>query len=365
MTGNHSTEDGRVTRRYFFFPAYVALVFLLAVLMMLPTIFYGGAHLILEESGPYIKWYFLYCIVLAAFVSGGLALRKYLNFDRPIKKLSAAARQVAEGDFSVYIPKRHTSNDMDYIDALFVDFNKMVEELGSIETLKNDFAANVSHELKTPLAAIQNYAQLLDTTELTPIQQEYTDRILSSTQRLTSLIYNILKLNKLESQKIQPKPEPYDLCRQLSDCAIGFEAVWEQKNINFEADMEDRAVIEADEELMELVWNNLLSNAFKFTKAGGTVSLHQFSDGERIITEVGDTGCGMTPEMMKHMFDKFYQGDTSHSTEGNGLGLALVLRVLEMSGGTITVNSTEGKGTVFTVSLPRTALAQKEESQTS
>ena len=197
MTINNGTEDARVTRRYFFFPAYVALVFLLAVLMMLPTIFYGGAHLILEESGPYIKWYFLYCIVLAAFVSGGLALRKYLNFDRPIKKLSAAARQVAEGDFSVYIPKRHTSNDMDYIDALFVDFNKMVEELGSIETLKNDFAANVSHELKTPLAAIQNYAQLLGTTELTPIQQEYTDRILSSTQRLTSLIYNILKLNKL------------------------------------------------------------------------------------------------------------------------------------------------------------------------
>ena len=307
----------------------------------------------------------LYCIVLAALVSGGLALRKYLNFDRPIKKLSAAARQVAEGDFSVYIPKRHTSNDMDYIDALFVDFNKMVEELGSIETLKNDFAANVSHELKTPLAAIQNYAQLLGTTELTPKQQEYTERILSSTQRLTSLIYNILKLNKLESQKIHPKPEPYDLCRQLSDCAIGFEAIWEQKKINFEADMEDRAVIEADEELMELVWNNLLSNAFKFTKSGGTVSLRQFSDEERIVTEVGDTGCGMTPEMMKHMFDKFYQGDTSHSTEGNGLGLALVLRVLEMSGGTITVNSTEGKGTVFTVSLPRAALAQKGESQTS
>ena len=148
MTGNHSTEDGRVTRRYFFFPAYVALVFLLAVLMMLPTIFYGGAHLILEESGPYIKWYFLYCIVLAAFVSGGLALRKYLNFDRPIKKLSAAARQVAEGDFSVYIPKRHTSNDMDYIDALFVDFNKMVEELGSCLLYTSCVKNGGSHEGK-------------------------------------------------------------------------------------------------------------------------------------------------------------------------------------------------------------------------
>ncbi|MGN1008387.1 MAG: ATP-binding protein [Butyricicoccus sp.] len=285
------------------------------------------------------------------------------TYERPMKQIAEAARRVASGDFSVYVPPIHTANKLDYLDVMILDFNKMVEELGSIETLKNDFAANVSHELKTPLAAIQNDTQLLQMTGLTPAQQEHISAILSSTGRLAALITNILKLNKLESQKIQPKPKPYDLCRQLSDCVIGFETIWETKQIEIEVDMEDRAVITADESLMEIVWNNLLSNAFKFTESGGTVSLVQTSDPEQITVTVSDTGCGMSPTTKKHIFDKFYQGDTSHATEGNGLGLALVRRILQISGGTIAVESEEGRGTTFTVRFPHPAFGKEHKTE--
>ncbi|WP_455715260.1 histidine kinase dimerization/phospho-acceptor domain-containing protein [Anaerosporobacter sp.] len=200
MRKNELYFDARITRRYFSLPAFIFFVFFLAIVMALPAGFYGGFNLIWENSGPYVKWYFVYCIVVALLISVVLSLEKYLSFDRHIKTLSSAAKKVAEGDFSVYLPIRHAVNDMDYIDTLFMDFNTMVEELGSIETLKNDFAANVSHELKTPLAVIQNYGQLLQSTELTAAQKEYVDSIIESTHRLASLIFNILKLNKLESQ---------------------------------------------------------------------------------------------------------------------------------------------------------------------
>lgn len=337
------------------FPGSLFLVFFVTLLLM------SGVHtglivLVNEENWnkviqtivPMVYW---------GFVAAGLTLftkRKIqITYEEPLHKLKEATRKVANGDFSVFVPTLNPPDKLDYLDIMIMDFNKMVEELGSIETLKTDFFSNVSHEFKTPLAVIQSNAELLSADDLPEERRrEYAETILHATRRLSNLIVNMLKLNKLEKQAIQPMPRIYDLCAQLCECALQFEDRWEKKSIEFIAEIEDRVMIRADAGLMELVWTNLLSNAIKFTPSGGTVILKQ-SSGEREITvSVSDTGCGMSEETRKHIFDKFYQGDTSHSTEGNGLGLALVLRILQLSDAAIDVESIEGKGSVFTVRLP-------------
>lgn len=294
--------------------------------------------------------FWLLCSVAFTYVTS-----RQINdwYDKPMQNFAKATNQVANGDFSVYVEPIHSANKMDYMDYMFLDFNKMVEELGSIETLKTDFISNVSHEIKTPIAVIQNYAEYLQKGNISEDQRiEYAKTIEDTSKRLANLITNILKLNKLENQRIKPEVMEYDICGQLSGCAIQFEEVWEKKNIEFEADLEDQAIIYADESLMELVWNNLLSNAIKFTENGGKILLKQTSTEDSIIVSVSDTGCGMGENIIKHMFDKFYQGDASHSKEGNGLGLALTLRVLQLHDGTINVISEPEKGTTVTVTLP-------------
>jgi len=275
------------------------------------------------------------------------------KYDVPMHKLSSAAKSVAEGDFSIYVEPIHAPDKYDYLDVMFVDFNKMVQELGSIETLKNDFVANVSHEIKTPLAIIKNYTSALAQTNLSDMERaEYVDTVVKATEKLSMLVSNILKLSKLDNQEIDVSMEEYDICQQLCECALHFETLWEQKEINFEVDIEDKAIIKADRNMLEIVWNNLLSNALKFTSSGGTISLLQTSDKDTITVAITDTGCGMAKETQKRIFDKFYQGETSHSGEGNGLGLALAYRVVEKSGGTLVVESEVKRGSTFTVTLP-------------
>lgn len=275
------------------------------------------------------------------------------TYEEPLHKLAKATDQVAKGDFSVYVPTIHTSDKYDYLDLMIVDFNKMVEELGSVETLKTEFFSNVSHEIKTPLAIIQNYAELLKDKNLSETQrQEYVQNIYDSVKRLSNLITNILKLNKLEKQTIAPNCVSYDLSAQLCQCILNFENLWDQKNIEIEADIEDQRIIDLDQELLELVWNNLISNAIKFTNQNGMISIKQYVENHYCIVSISDSGCGMDEMTQKHIFEKFYQGDTSHATQGNGLGLALVMRVIHLLNGTIEVESQLGTGSTFTVKLP-------------
>lgn len=295
----------------------------------------------------------LFLVLMAVCMTLHIRKKMKHTYELPLQRISEATRKVAQGDFSVYIPATHTPERYDYLDLMILDLNRMIEELGSIETLKTDFFSNVSHEIKTPLAVIQSNVDLLERPGRTEEEaRECTKNIHQATRRLSDLISNMLRLNKLETQTIRPAPERYDLCRQLCGCALQFENIWDEKNIEFEAGLEDEAYIEADEGLLELVWNNLLSNALKFTPPGGTVRLEQKQRGGKIQVAVTDTGCGMSGETLRHIFDKFYQGDTSHAAEGNGLGLALVKRVLELSEGTISVESREGEGSTFTVTLP-------------
>ena len=277
-----------------------------------------------------------------------------LTVDRPVRMIRDATRRMAQGDFSARIDVGRFSIVSEDFSGIASDFNLMAEELASTGTLRTDFISSVSHELKTPLAVIRNYAGLLGSPGVSDAQRmEYARGIDRATQRMTALITNILKLSKLENQQISPQVAQYDLTGQVAECLLSFEDAMDRGGIAMEADMDERVPVTADPELLTLVWNNLLSNAVKFTPPGGTVSVSVRPCGEWAEVSVQDTGCGITPETAKHIFDKFYQGDTSHATEGNGLGLALVRRVIDLTGGEISVSSTPGKGSTFTVRVRR------------
>lgn len=332
------------------FAIYLGVLLLMAgihtgLIVLMNTVGWGK---VVQTVIPMVYW---------GLVALGLTLftRKKIKdtYEEPLHKMAEATRKVSEGDFSVYVPTVHTSDKLDYLDVMIMDFNKMVEELGSIETLKTDFVSNVSHEMKTPIAVMKNYAELLAAERIEDgRRKEYAKAVENAAARLSDLISNILKLNKLENQRLVPEMESYDICRQLCECILQFEDVWEEREIELETEIEDAAVVRADKGLLELVWNNLIGNALKFTEPGGHVTVSQTSDADSIRVAVSDTGCGMSRDSMAHIFDKFYQGDTSHSREGNGLGLALVKRVLELMDGDIQVVSREGKGSTFTVTLP-------------
>ena len=287
-------------------------------------------------------------------------LRRKFTVERPVKRITDATDKMMAGDFSVRIQPASKIGSDDSFNEIIECINKMAEELSGVETLRTDFIANVSHEMKTPLAVMQNYGTLLQMPDITEEKRiEYAKAITDASRRLADMMTNILKLNRLENQKIYPNPTTFELGEQLCESLLMYEGVWERKNIEIETDISEGVFVLADAELLSLVWNNLFSNAFKFTAEGGKVTLSLTADSQYATVRISDTGCGMSSEVGSHIFEKFYQGDTSHATEGNGLGLALVKRVVDIMQGEIGVESALGVGTAFTVKIRR----QKNETE--
>ncbi len=340
---------------YLVFFLFIAFV-ITCCLMLFITLLSRSLNMDFTEAQISVaaKATFVNVVFISAVATTIDGLRRHFFVDRPVQKITEAAERITKGDFSVRIDPVYIGANDDHLNRIIDCFNKMAQELSGTETLRTDFIANVSHELKTPLAVMKNYGTLLQQPSLSDEKRiEYAKAITEASRKQANLITNILKLNKLENQSLFPETAEYDLSEQLRECLLGFEYMWEQKNIDIEADIEENVTLRADSELLSLVWNNLLSNAFKFTPEGGRVSVSLRWEGRYVTVAVSDTGCGITSDAGAHIFEKFYQGDTSHAIQGNGLGLALVKRVVDIMKGDISVESAVGQGSTFTVRFGR------------
>ncbi|MBQ3049217.1 MAG: HAMP domain-containing histidine kinase [Oscillospiraceae bacterium] len=284
------------------------------------------------------------CLLVGILVTGQLS--KY--FFNPIKKLRKAMDRVADGDFSVRLNEKSSSKE---IMEIYTGFNLMANELSSTEILQTDFVSNVSHEFKTPINAIEGYSTLLqDSDSLNEEQEKYVEKILLNTGRLSSLVGSILLLSKLENQQIPTNRTNYRLDEQIRQSIVVQESAWEKKNIEFDVELE-RINYLGNETMMHHVWDNLISNAIKFSPDGGTVKLRLTQKSKKLVFTIEDNGPGLTEESLNHIFDKFYQDSSRHRQEGNGLGLALVKRILTIEKGEIAAENLPSGGSKFTVTL--------------
>ena len=345
----------REINQFFVFFLLVAFVITCCTMLFVKALS-STSHLLLTEEtlGTAAKLTFVNVVLLSLIFYIIDTIRRELTVERPVNRITEAAEKIMKGDFSVRIQKQSKFVMDDKFNEIIECFNKLAEELSSVETLRTDFIANVSHEMKTPLAVMQNYGTLLQSPELNDAKRmEYAKGVADNARRMAEMMTNILKLNRLENQQIYPQVTEYNLGEQICECLLQYENVWEKAGIEIDTDIAEDIKVIADAELLSLVWNNLFSNAFKFTETGGKVTVSLAATEHHAIVKVSDTGCGISPEIGTHIFEKFYQGDTSHSVQGNGLGLALVKRVIDIMHGEIGVESTVGKGTIFTVRIRR------------
>ncbi len=317
-----------------------------------------GVTIPLELSLAYIaKYYFdvqisipnLIWIVFVSIIVGGIVMSFISKrFITPLTNLSSAMNKVAEGDFETQI---ETESRLEAIQDIYTNFNLMVKELGATETLQTDFVSNVSHEINTPITAIDGYATLLQNTEnIDEVENEYIEKILFNTKRLSELVSNILLLSKVDNKAIQAKKTTYRLDEQIRQSIVLLEPKWSAKEIDFDVDL-DEIEYTGDESLMFHVWNNLIDNAIKFSPENGLIRMKLERADDKLTFTIEDEGCGISDEEKKHIFNKFYQSDSSHKSEGNGLGLALVKNILILCGGEISVTDAQNGGARFEVIL--------------
>lgn len=330
---------------------YILFFFVIAAIITLAIPIFSYAD---QKSGGDKGILSVVMLLVIAFLAGlGVLVdvfRRKLTYEKPLEQIREATEKIAKGDFSVRLNLDSRLNFAGY-DEIMQNLNIMSQELSKSEILKNDFIANVSHELKTPLAVIQNYSQLLQQKDLGDEERiKYAKSLIQASKRLTELVTNMLKLNKLENQQIMTDFEDVKINAQLEELIVGYADIIEEKNIELEVDLQE-ATINSVAGYLEIVWANLLSNAIKFTESGGSIKVTAKQADGKAVVSISDSGCGMTPETGKRIFEKFYQGETSHTQEGNGLGLALVKKVIDKLGGSISVSSELGKGSTFTVTV--------------
>ncbi len=320
---------------------FIFIIFLLAR----TTIFHS--EIISENTGLIV----VACIVSLLILAQGITIFWSRRINRPVEIISDAVNRVAQGDFSVQIDSSGFKNEMK---DLANDLNKMITELNSIEVMRSDFVSNVSHEFRAPLSSIQGYVTLLSDTALDDEQKnDYFTKLSESTRQLSGLVENVLKLSRLESQNIVSEAKAFSLDEQLRRAVLIFEKQWSQKNIWLNLDLPE-CEYNGNEEMLNQMWINLIGNAIKFTDDNGEIGISiDNSAKDFVLVTVQDNGIGMTDEVKTHIFEKFYQADTSRRAEGNGLGLALVKTVADLTNATVTVESEVGKGSKFTVKLPK------------
>lgn len=296
-----------------------------------------------NEESPLLGLFnlFIICIAIGTSLTAFLS-KKALN---PIRKVIASIHQVAAGDFSVKVDIKGIGE----LEELSESFNKMTQELASIETLRSDFINNFSHEFKTPIMSIRGFAKLLQENDLTEEErQEYLDIIVTESERLTTLSSNVLTLAKYENLEIVVDQAPFRLDEQIRRTIILMEPKWSVKDLDVNLDLEEVTFV-GNEEFIQQIWINLLDNAIKFSYSGGSIDIRLTKSGNEIRFTIQDEGVGMNEATIAHIFDKFFQGDASHAKKGNGLGLSLVKRIVDLCGGEIIVQSELGSGSIFTV----------------
>lgn len=297
---------------------------------------------------PFFRLYSLpvMLVVIIILLSSGMARSKL----RPMNDLVKGMHEVSQGDFSVRVEGERLPGDMG---ELVRSFNHMTQELGSLEMFRKDFINNFSHEFKTPIVSIRGFAKQLEREDLTEEQrQEYISIIVSESDRLANMSTNVLLLTKLENQTIVTDKTVYRLDEQMRNCILLLEKQWTEKNIELDLDL-DELEFRGNEEMVAHIWVNLINNAVKFSPDGGLLGVSLKTDGDLLVAKVSDRGEGMDLCTRQRIFEKFFQGDSAHATEGNGLGLSLVKRIVDLCGGSIEVESEKGRGTTFTVKLPR------------
>lgn len=328
-------------------------ILIVAVIVLFSFGAIAGLLYLLEGLGviPSLGVYTLISLLLVSGIT--VALMSYFIGRRvltPLVKLSSASKEVARGNFDVTVSD---SSKMEEVQSTFRNFNAMVRELKSISTLSSDFIANVSHEFKTPLSVIEGYAMLLQDDRLTAQEREdYLNKILVNTRRLNTLVGNILMLSKMETKPLPEQYMRFRLDEQLRQVVAQLEPQWSAKGISFRVRLDEVELL-GWEQVLPYVWSNLISNAIKFSPSGSVIALTLLEQRECAVVTVSDRGCGMEPDVQERIFEKFYQGDTSHKAEGNGLGLALVRQIVELSQGVVEVESQPGKGSTFRVILPK------------